>query len=94
MCSNGREEVVGVFDALAAGLDRALELDFEALTPRDCVAILRRCEMLRRRLPAVEHPLVNRVAAADPAEVGGKARWVLADELHLTRGEAGRRISR
>jgi len=43
---------------------------------------------------AVEHPLVNRVAAADPAEVGGKARWVLADELHLTRGEAGRRISR
>ncbi len=50
MRSNSREEVVGVFDALAAGLDRALELDFEALTPRECVAILRRCEMLRRRL--------------------------------------------
>ncbi|NDJ91877.1 DUF222 domain-containing protein, partial [Mycolicibacter kumamotonensis] len=93
MCSDSREEVVGVFDALAAGLDRALELDFEVLTPRECVAILRRCEVLRRRLPAVEHPLVNRVTAADPAEVGGKARWVLADELDLTRGEAGRRIT-
>jgi hypothetical protein len=57
------------------------------------VAILRRCEVLRRRLPAVEHPLVNRVAAADPDELGGKARWVLADELHLTRGEAGRRLT-
>ncbi|WP_444850846.1 DUF222 domain-containing protein, partial [Mycobacterium sp. P7213] len=41
----------------------------------------------------MEHPLVNRLAATDPAELGGKPRWVLADELHLTRGEAGRRIT-
>ncbi|OBG31460.1 HNH endonuclease signature motif containing protein [Mycolicibacter heraklionensis] len=85
--------VVEVFDALSADLDRALELDFDALTPRECLALLRRCEKLRRRLPAVEHPMVNALAAADPAELGGKARWVLADELHLTRGEAGRRIA-
>ncbi|ORW89621.1 HNH endonuclease signature motif containing protein [Mycolicibacter terrae] len=85
--------MVDVFDALTAGLDRALELDFEVLTPRECVALLRRCEVLRRRLPALEHPMVNRLAAADPDELGGKARWVLADELHLTRGEAGRRIT-
>ncbi|OBJ32722.1 13E12 repeat family protein, partial [Mycolicibacter heraklionensis] len=93
MRSNGREAVVEVFDALSADLDRALELDFDALTPRECLALLRRCEKLRRRLPAVEHPMVNALAAADPAELGGKARWVLADELHLTRGEAGRRIA-
>ncbi|MGB3894914.1 MAG: DUF222 domain-containing protein, partial [Mycolicibacter sinensis] len=93
MCSNSREEIVEVFDALAADLDRALELDFDALTPRECVALLRRCETLRRRLPAVEHPLVNQLAAADPAELGGKSRWVLADELRLSRGEAGRRIA-
>ena len=93
MRSNSREEVVEVFDALSADLDRALELDFDALTPRECLAILRRCERLRRRLPAVEHPLVNRLAAAEPTEIGGKPRWVLADELHLTRGEAGRRIT-
>ncbi|ORA00809.1 DUF222 domain-containing protein, partial [Mycolicibacter arupensis] len=93
MRSSGREEVVEAFDALSADLDRALELDFDALTPRECVALLRRCEKLRRRLPAVEHPLVNQLAAADPAEVGGKPRWILADELHITRGEAGRRIA-
>ncbi|ULP46533.1 HNH endonuclease signature motif containing protein [Mycolicibacter virginiensis] len=93
MRSNGREAVVEVFDALSADLDRALELDFDALTPRECLALLRRCEKLRRRLPAVEHPMVNALAAADPAELGGKARWVLADALHLTRGEAGRRIA-
>ncbi|MGB3473490.1 MAG: HNH endonuclease signature motif containing protein [Mycobacterium sp.] len=93
MRSNSREEVVAVFDALSAVLDRALDLDFDALTPRECLALLRRCEVLRRRLPAVEHPLVNALAATDPAELGGKTRWVLADELHLTRGEAGRRIT-
>lgn len=93
MCSNGREAVVEVFDALSADLDRALDLDFEAFTPRECLALLRRCEKLRRRLPAVEHPLVNQVAAADPVEIGGKPRWALADELHITRGEAGRRIT-
>ncbi|WP_046300986.1 HNH endonuclease signature motif containing protein [Mycobacterium sp. UM_Kg27] len=93
MRSNAREAVVEVFDTLSADLDRALELDFDALTPRECLALLRRCERLRRRLPAVEHPLVNRLAATDPAELGGKPRWVLADELHLTRGEAGRRIT-
>ena len=82
-----------MFDALSADLDRALELDFEGLTPRECLALLRRCETLRRRLPALEHPLVNQIAAADPVAIGGKARWVLADELHLTRGEAGRRIT-
>ena len=37
--------------------------------------------------------MVNQLAAADPAEIGGKPRWVLADELRLTRGEAGRRIA-
>ena len=93
MRSSGREAVVEVFDALSAALDRAQELDVERLTPRECLALLRRCERLRRRLPALEHPLVNQLAAAEPAEIGGKARWVLADELHITRSEAGRRIT-
>lgn len=55
--------------------------------------MLRRCEVLRRRLPAIEHPMLNQLSATDPTELGGKARWVLADELHITRGEAGRRIA-
>src|SRR5690625_995109 len=92
MRSSDREEVVEVFDALDADLDRALELDFSALTPRECLAVLQRCERLRRRLPAVEHPMVNQVAATDVAELGGKPRWVLADELGISRGQARRRI--
>lgn len=93
MRSISREDAVAVFDALSADLDRALDLDLEALSPRECLALLRRCEALRRRLPAVEHPMVNRVAVTDPTELGGKPRWVLADELRITRGEAGRRIT-
>ena len=92
MRSNDREVVAEVFDALSADLDRALDLNFDALTPPECLALLRRCEMLRRRLPAVEHPLVNQIATADDAAIGGKPRWVLADELHISRGEAKRRI--
>ncbi len=93
MRSGNRGEIVEAFDALSEQLDRALDLDFDALTPRECLALLQRCERLRRRLPALEHPMVNRVAATEPAELGGKPRWVLADELHIGRGEAGRRIT-
>ena len=93
MRSSDREEVVEVFDALSADLDRALELDFSALTPRECVALLQRAEVLRRRLPAVEHPMVNQVTATDAAELGGKPAWVLAEELNIARGEARRRIT-
>lgn len=38
MRSNGREGIVAVFDALSADLDRALELDVDALTPREPAA--------------------------------------------------------
>ncbi|CAJ1496286.1 HNH endonuclease signature motif containing protein [[Mycobacterium] kokjensenii] len=93
MRSNRWQELQQALDALDADLDRALDCDVDGLTPRECLALLRRCEMLRRRLPALEHPMVNRVAAADPVEIGGKPRWVLADRLHILRGDAGRRIA-
>ncbi|MGC2655917.1 MAG: hypothetical protein WA317_20515, partial [Mycobacterium sp.] len=73
MRSSSPEEIVEVFDALDADLDRALKLSFDVLTTPECVAMLARCETLRRRLPALEHPLINQVAAqADQAELGGK----------------------
>ncbi|KDO99189.1 hypothetical protein MAV3388_12790, partial [Mycobacterium avium subsp. hominissuis 3388] len=53
-CSS-REEIVKVFDALDAAVDRLGELSFDALTPRECLSLLQRCETVRRRLPAVEH---------------------------------------
>lgn len=81
------------FDALDTALDRALELSFDALTTQERLALLERCERLRRRLPAVEHPLINQLGtAADPAELGGKLPWVLADRLRISRSQARHRI--
>jgi hypothetical protein len=93
MHSSSREEVVEAFDALAADLDRALELSTEALTTPERLALLERCEKLRRRLPALEHPVINQIAAgSDPAELGGKLPWAIADRLRITRAEARCRI--
>ncbi|OBH67968.1 hypothetical protein A5682_12315, partial [Mycobacterium mantenii] len=40
------------------------------------------------------HQLINQVGEqADSAELGGKLSWVLADRLHISRAEAGRRIA-
>jgi hypothetical protein len=94
MLASSHDEVAEVFDALEAGFDRAEQLSFEPLTTPERLAMLQRLERLRRRLPAIEHPLTNEVAKhADPAELGGKPAWALADRLRITRGEARRRIN-
>ncbi|MGB6515865.1 MAG: DUF222 domain-containing protein, partial [Mycobacterium sp.] len=93
MRSSCRDETVEVFDALEADLDRALQLSFDALTTPERLAMLQRCERIRRRLPALEHPLINQVGEqADATELGGKLPSALANRLGITRGEASRRI--
>ena len=93
MCSSSREEIVEVFDALEADVKRALDLRFDALTTPERLALLHRCETLRRQLPTIEHPLINQVAEqADDTELGGKLPSALANRLLITRGEASRRI--
>jgi hypothetical protein len=93
MRSSSREEIVEAFDALEADLDRALELSFDALTTRERLAMLQRCEKIRRQLPAVEHPLINQIGEqADATELGGKLPSALANRLRITRAEASRRI--
>jgi hypothetical protein len=93
MGSSSREEIVEVFDALEADLDRAMELSFDALTTPEGLAILERCEKLRRCLPAVEHPLINQLAAqATNDELGGTLSQALANRLRISRGDASRRI--
>ena len=95
MRSSSREEVVEVFDALEAEFKRALDLRCDALTTPEHLAVLQRCERMRRWLPAVEHPVINQLSdQADPAELGGKLAPALADRLRITRAEASRRISR
>src|SRR5271168_5326289 len=93
MRSSGREEVVSAFDALEADFDHALELSFDVLTTPERLAMLQRCEKMRRQLPAIEHPLINQVGEqADATELGGKLPSALANRLGITRGEASRRI--
>src|SRR5271156_6248066 len=93
MHSSCREEIVEAFDALEADLDRALELSFDALTTPERLVMLARCEVFRRRLPALEHPLINQISGqADATELGGKVPSALADRLRITRAEASRRI--
>ncbi|MGB8209535.1 MAG: 13E12 repeat family protein, partial [Mycobacterium sp.] len=93
MRSSSREEIVGVFDALEADFERALELSFDVLTTPERLALLQSCEKMRRQLPAVEHPLINQVGQqADATELGGKLPGALANRLRITRGEASRRI--
>jgi len=93
MRSSSREEIVEVFDALDAAVKRALDLTFDALTTPERLGLLQRCEKMRRRLPAIEHPLINQVAEqADPTQLGGKLSSALANRLLISRGEASRRI--
>jgi hypothetical protein len=94
MLSSSREEVVAVFDALDAVMDRACELSFDALTIRELAAMLERWETVRRRMPVVDHGLINQIAErADETELGARLPRALADRLHITRGEAGRRVA-
>jgi hypothetical protein len=93
MRSSSREEIVEVFDMLEAGFKRALDLRFDMLTTPERLALLQRCERLRRRLPAIEHPLINQVSEqADETELGGKLPSALANRLLIPRGKAARRI--
>ncbi|OBJ47030.1 13E12 repeat family protein, partial [Mycobacterium colombiense] len=47
-----------------------------------------------RKLQTPSHQLINQIGEqGDSAELGGKLSWVLADRLHISRAEAGRRIA-
>ena len=81
MSSSSREEIVEVFDALDAELDRLCSLTFDALTTPERVALLERCERIRRRLPVVEHPLINQLARQ--ATAGGIGWQALARDRRM-----------
>lgn len=90
---SSREEILEAFDGLDAALDRVLALDCATLSTRERLALLQRCERVRRRLPAVEHPLINEVVrGGEPSELGGSVAHALADQCSLSRTDATRRI--
>lgn len=93
MGSSSRDEILEVFDALDAELNRACALSFDALTTREQLAMLERCKKVRRRLPAIEHPLINSLARQAPSEeLGGTLPHAIAEATLISRGEASRRI--
>ena len=85
--------MTAAFDALDAAFDEVAGFDFDALATPEQLALLERCERLRRRIPAVEHPLINSVARqATPEELGGKLSHAIAEWTLISRAEASRRI--
>ncbi|OSC37502.1 HNH endonuclease signature motif containing protein [Mycobacterium decipiens] len=93
MGSSSREEIVEVFNALDADLDRLSALSFDVFTTPERLRALERLERAARRLRAPQHALINQLGAqASDAELGGKLRTALADRLRITKAEAGRRI--
>ncbi|BBX64648.1 hypothetical protein MSAS_38220 [Mycobacterium saskatchewanense] len=93
MSAGGCAEIDAVFDALDADLDRALGLSFDVLDTGARLRVLRRCERVRRRIPAIEHPLINDLARqATAEELGGKLSHAIAETVLISRAEAGRRI--
>ncbi len=91
---SGREEIGEVLDALDADLDRVCGLSFDAVTNPERLRILVRLENVARRLPVPGHQLINQLAGeATRDELGGRLPDAVADRLHITRGDASRRIA-
>jgi len=88
-----REALTADFDALEAALDSVLARKVDALTPPQLLELLERCERVRRRLPAVEHPIINQLAhQASPEELGGTLSHAVAEWTLISRAEATRRV--
>ncbi|WP_406814530.1 HNH endonuclease signature motif containing protein [Mycobacterium sp. M23085] len=88
-----REALSAAFDTIDAALDELVGYDCDALAAREQLAVLERCETVRRRLPAVEHPLIDSLARQAPsAELGGTLTHALTEATLISRTEASRRI--
>ncbi|KKC01780.1 DUF222 domain-containing protein, partial [Mycobacterium nebraskense] len=87
------EAVSAAFDTIDDALDILVGNDCEAFATREQLALLERSEKVRRRLSAVEHPLINNLARqATPEELGGKLSHAIAEAALISRAEASRRI--
>jgi hypothetical protein len=88
-----REAIMAALDVLDAAVDDVGELNFDALTTQESLALLERTESLRRRLPVPEHKLINNLAhTATAEELGGKLSHAIAERTLISRAEATRRI--
>ncbi|CAM3431094.1 HNH endonuclease signature motif containing protein [Mycobacterium colombiense] len=94
MRSIDREELQGDVDVLRTVVSRFCARSYATLTNPERLQLLEIFERETRRLQTPGHELINQIAEqADPTELGGKLSWALADRLHISRAEAGRRIA-
>jgi Domain of unknown function (DUF222) len=89
-----REEILATYADWEAANQKVAELSLDALTHTELLDLQHRREIVARSLPAVEHQIINRLAAeADPKALGGtNLPDVLSTRLHISKGEAKRRI--
>jgi hypothetical protein len=88
-----RDALTADWEALEAAYDKVAAHDCDALTTPEQLAWLQRVEKLRRRLPALEHAVVNNLARqAIPEELGGMLSHALTEWALIPRKEASRRI--
>jgi hypothetical protein len=88
-----REGFTAKCDALDTALEDVIGMDSGMLCTQERLALLERYEMVRRRLGAGEHPLINQLQQeATPEELGGKLSHAVADWTLVSRAEAARRV--
>ncbi|EFG79209.1 hypothetical protein HMPREF0591_0914 [Mycobacterium parascrofulaceum ATCC BAA-614] len=94
MALTDREQIAADVEALCAAAARLQGHSYAALTTPERLGILETLEGVTRKLQAPSHELINQLGEqADPAELGGRLSWALADRLHISRGEASRRVA-
>jgi Domain of unknown function (DUF222) len=87
-------KAVAAYDALDEALERIDGLDLDALSTPQRMVLLERNQNAQRRLPALQHELINALAAyGTVAELGASLGHALADRLRIRRAEATRRIA-
>ena len=91
---SSREDIEAAYGKLDAAFEAVAALSYDVLTPTEKKNLLVRLEVHRRRQPALEHPLINQLAAqCTPETLGGTSLPdVLATALRISKDEAKRRI--
>ncbi len=89
-----REELRADWAALEAAFAAVAGHDCEALSTPELLGWLARVEKLRRRLPSLEHAVINTLTRqATPEELGGKLSHAIAEATLISRKQAARRIA-
>ncbi len=89
-----RQAIMAAYDEFEAAFEKVAALPLDALTHPDLLALMSRREVLSRRQAALEHAVINRLAAETCPGALGATSWaeVLATRLQISKGAARRRI--